>query len=84
MVAPQWDKMMALAEFDEKAQNRARIRPTIDVITQSDNGVVSTGRDEINERSQRIETPVNITYRKMPFQENSPSNTSQNTADNLK
>jgi len=68
----------------QKIQNRTSIRPTINVVTQGDNGVVRTRRDEINERSQRIETTMNVTDHEMSLQEDRPLYISQNTAHWLK
>ena len=61
MIAPEWDKMMSLAKFDDETQDRGRIRPTINIISQCDDGVVRTKCDRVNQRPQGINAAMDIT-----------------------
>ncbi len=63
---------MALAKFQHKVQNRARIRAAINVITQRDDCVVMAKFDEINERRQCVYAAMNIADCEMTCHEKNP------------
>ena len=61
MVAQNWDQMTTILKLDEIVKDAFRIDATINIVAQSDNGIVRFGRNLINDCFESKRTTVDIT-----------------------